>query len=71
MLQKIISDRRKGLVNCDREDFLNHLLSRNGKSCNDEDQNFLTDEQLKDNILTMIIAGINILFYYQIFFPVL
>lgn len=71
MLQKIISDRRKGLVNCDREDFLNHLLSMNGKSCNDEDQNFLTDEQLKDNILTMIIAGINILFYHQIFFRVL
>lgn len=57
MLQKIISDRRRGLTECDREDFLNHLLSRNGKSCSDEDENFLTDEQLKDNILTMIIAG--------------
>lgn len=50
MLQKIINDRRGSDIHDDHGDFLQHLLM-NGNG------GFLTDEQLKDNILTMIIAG--------------
>ncbi|XP_057469479.1 abscisic acid 8'-hydroxylase 4 [Actinidia eriantha] len=55
-LEKMIRERRRGLEACP-EDFLQHLLMEDDHiSCGDESQS-LSDEQIKDNVLTMIIAG--------------
>ena len=55
-LEKMIRERRRGLE-AYPEDFLQHLLLEDKHiSCGDESQS-LSDEQIKDNILTMIIAG--------------
>ncbi|KAA8528668.1 hypothetical protein F0562_036023 [Nyssa sinensis] len=50
-LEKMISERRRGLETY-HEDFLGHLLT---EDCDEAPS--VTDEQIKDNILTMIIAG--------------
>lgn len=65
-LEKMINIRRKGLET--HQDFLQCLLaedavdkdrtsSSNSSSSSCETPNKLTDEEIKDNILTMIIAG--------------
>ncbi|KAJ8555563.1 hypothetical protein K7X08_013059 [Anisodus acutangulus] len=54
LLDKIIEARRRSKEKCD--DFLDHLLIKDGeKSIEEETQ--LRNQQIKDNILTMIIAG--------------
>lgn len=54
MLEKKIEERRRGEAY--HEDFLQHLLKDNGGACCDEVPP-LTDAEIQDNILTMIIAG--------------
>ncbi|KAF6147564.1 hypothetical protein GIB67_014683 [Kingdonia uniflora] len=54
MLDSIISRRRKGSEF--QLDFLQSLLNKHSKKAG-EDEEKLTDEQLKDNILTLLIAG--------------
>lgn len=59
MLDSIIERRRSGKE--ERRDFLESLIKKHSKSGeekedNDED-NKLTDNQLKDNILTLLVAG--------------
>lgn len=54
MLERKIEERRRGEAY--HEDFLQHLLKDNGNGCSDEVPP-LTDAEIKDNILTMIIAG--------------
>ncbi|CBI19732.3 hypothetical protein VitviT2T_027758 [Vitis vinifera] len=54
MLEKKIEERRRGEAY--HEDFLQHLLKDNGSACCDEVPP-LTDAEIQDNILTMIIAG--------------
>ncbi|GLT41087.1 hypothetical protein SLA2020_151770 [Shorea laevis] len=54
-LEKIISERRSGL-RANHEDFLQHLLAEHDNSGSDENRK-LTDAEIQDNILTMIIAG--------------
>nr|UXF47985.1 cytochrome P450 CYP707-1a [Daphne genkwa] len=49
-LDKVISDRRRG-IGAKQEDFLHHLMACHAGL------NRLTDAEIKDNILTMIIAG--------------
>ncbi|KAM6561691.1 hypothetical protein CsatA_030930 [Cannabis sativa] len=61
MIEKEISERRSGLGVC-REDFLEHLLGDDDhKGCHDDATNTnsstLSDAEIQDNILTMIIAG--------------
>lgn len=53
-----MSERRRGLKAND-EDFLQRLLTADEKACNEAAtiDHGLTDEEIKDNILTMIIAG--------------
>ena len=53
-LKRIIELRRKGLEFHD--DFLQSLLRRDGDD-DDDDYDPLTDKQILDNILTLIIAG--------------
>ncbi|XP_038990610.1 cytochrome P450 90A1-like [Hibiscus syriacus] len=53
-LEKIIS-RRRGL-DSDFEDFLQRLLAEDDASCS-QGMHRLTDEEIQDNIMTMIIAG--------------
>ncbi|XP_062101486.1 abscisic acid 8'-hydroxylase 3-like [Humulus lupulus] len=53
MLDSIISKRRNG--EGFQEDFLESLLIKHSKLV--EDDNKLTDKQLKDNILTLLVAG--------------
>ncbi|XP_022766507.1 cytochrome P450 90A1 [Durio zibethinus] len=55
MLEKIISRRRRGL-DASAEDFLQHLLAKDDNSCSGG-LHRLTDAEIQDNILTMIIAG--------------
>lgn len=57
MLDATIAERRKG--EGFQEDFLQSLLKKHSKdgSEDDEDDNKLTDKQLKDNILTLLVAG--------------
>ncbi|XP_019174825.1 PREDICTED: abscisic acid 8'-hydroxylase 4 [Ipomoea nil] len=60
-LGKIIKERRMG-PRGKYDDFLQHLLlvkkdNENGDDDDDDENNLLTDEQITDNILTMIIAG--------------
>lgn len=58
-VEKMIRDRRTRGLQANPEDFLQHLLMEDEhKSCEDEGLS-LSDEQIKDNILTMIIAGPN------------
>nr|QNS29994.1 cytochrome P450 [Nothapodytes nimmoniana] len=56
-LGKMINERRRGIKD-HQEDFLKHLLTQEDKTCDDDHGTpLLTDDQIKDNILTMIIAG--------------
>ncbi|MED6118400.1 hypothetical protein PIB30_002106 [Stylosanthes scabra] len=50
ILEKEISKRRSGIRTNDKVDFLQQLLE-------EQDDNKLNDEEIKDNILTMMIAG--------------
>ena len=51
MLDSTISRRRSGQEF--QQDFLGSLVMKHSK----EDENKLTDKQLKDNILTLLVAG--------------
>jgi cytochrome P450 len=56
MLDSIISRRRSGQESS--QDFLESLLMKHSKTGGDEENNDkLTDKQLKDNILTLLVAG--------------
>ncbi|KAK6940013.1 Cytochrome P450 [Dillenia turbinata] len=55
VLDSIISKRRSG--SGFRQDFLQSLLKKHSKDTVEEDEDKLTDKQLKDNILTLLIAG--------------
>lgn len=57
MLDSIIAKRRSGEI-C-RQDFLDSLIIKHKKAGADSssDEEKLTDAQLKDNILTLLIAG--------------
>ncbi|XP_062164443.1 abscisic acid 8'-hydroxylase 3 [Alnus glutinosa] len=55
ILEKSISGRRRG-TEADHEDFLQQMLMEDDKASSDEAPR-LTDAEIKDNILTMIIAG--------------
>lgn len=55
MLDSIIADRRSG--KSFRQDFLEALIMKHTKGGNEEDSDKLTDKQLKDNILTLLVAG--------------
>lgn len=56
MLDSIISRRRSG--EDFQQDFLESLIMKHSKVANEEDgENKLTDKQLKDNILTLLVAG--------------
>ncbi|KAE8646208.1 hypothetical protein Csa_016292 [Cucumis sativus] len=55
MLDLIIAKRRSGEV-C-RQDFLDSLIIKHNKPGGENDEEKLTDAQLKDNILTLLIAG--------------
>ena len=57
MLEKEISERRRGLGGY-HEDFLQRLLGEDDKECYDATNRLtLSDAEIQDNILTMIIAG--------------
>lgn len=60
-LDKMISERRRNLEEVNHDDFLQHLLMEDDdKAYDDEAQSpspSLSDLEIKDNILTMIIAG--------------
>lgn len=57
ILEKVISERRREIATC-HVDFLQQLLANDdSKLEKDEVITRLTDEEIKDNILTMIIAG--------------
>lgn len=58
MLDSTIAQRRKG--EGFQQDFLESLLKKHSKDTpegDDDDDNKLTDKQLKDNILTLLVAG--------------
>ncbi|KAG1363211.1 putative Abscisic acid 8'-hydroxylase 1 [Cocos nucifera] len=55
MLDSIISKRRDGRDI--HKDFLQTLLRKHSKEETDDDSDKLTDAQLKDNILTLLVAG--------------
>lgn len=55
MLDTIISKRRNGKAF--RQDFLQSLIEKHSKEAVDGEDDKLTDKQLKDNILTLLIAG--------------
>lgn len=55
MLDSIISKRRDGKDV--HHDFLQTLLRKHSKEARDDDLDKLTDAQLKDNILTLLVAG--------------
>lgn len=52
IIEKTMSERRRGLK-ANEDDFLQRLLREEAAAVG----NGLTDEEIKDNILTMIIAG--------------
>ncbi|KAF7829643.1 abscisic acid 8'-hydroxylase 4 [Senna tora] len=56
ILEKAINERRSG-SGCGHEDFLQRLLAENENKFNEEEVERLTDKEIQDNILTMIIAG--------------
>lgn len=57
MLDSVISKRRNG--EGFEQDFLGSLIMKHSKAKGreDDDEDKLTDEQLKDNILTLLVAG--------------
>jgi cytochrome P450 len=56
MLDSVISRRRNG--EDFQQDFLESLIMKHSrKSDTQEDENKLTDKQLKDNVLTLLVAG--------------
>lgn len=55
MLDSIISDRRNG--EGFQQDFLGSLIKKKSKKGEEENDDKLTDRQLKDNILTLLVAG--------------
>lgn len=55
MLDTIISKRRNG--EAFQQDFLQSLLEKHSKEAVDGEDDKLTDRQIKDNILTLLIAG--------------
>lgn len=56
MLDSVITQRRKG--EGFQQDFLQSLLKKHSKDNTEEaDDDKLTDKQLKDNILTLLVAG--------------
>lgn len=57
MLDSTIAQRRRG--EGFQQDFLESLLKKHSKDSSegDDDDNKLTDKQLKDNILTLLVAG--------------
>ncbi|KAK8572211.1 hypothetical protein V6N12_028270 [Hibiscus sabdariffa] len=56
MLDSIIAKRRNGEVI--QQDFLESLIIKHSKGTNTaDDENKLTDKQMKDNILTLLVAG--------------
>ncbi|KAM7253111.1 hypothetical protein ACFE04_025729 [Oxalis oulophora] len=56
MLDSVISRRRSGQESS--QDFLESLIMKHSKTGgNEEDNDKLTDKQLKDNILTLLVAG--------------
>lgn len=56
MFDSIISNRRSG--KSVHQDFLESLIQKHTKNDSGEDQDDkLTDKQLKDNILTLLVAG--------------
>lgn len=56
ILEKEISDRRRGIATS-RVDFLQQLLANEDDKLEKGEITRLTDKEIKDNILTMIIAG--------------
>lgn len=68
MLEKIIRERRNEINshnhnhNHHHEDFLNQLLAVDNDSSSDHSSK-LSDAEIKDNILTMIIAGPILLYF--------
>ncbi|XP_054799334.1 abscisic acid 8'-hydroxylase 4 [Prosopis cineraria] len=61
ILEKTMSERRSGQKCGRHQDFLERLLERNDNKFNNQEEEAimrrLTDEEIRDNILTMIIAG--------------
>lgn len=56
MLDSEITRRRSGKEF--QQDFLESLIMKHSKKTNgQEDENKLTDKQLKDNVLTLLVAG--------------
>lgn len=56
MLDSIIDQRRSGETI--KQDFLQSLVKKHGKDAPEgDDDDKLTDKQLKDNILTLLVAG--------------
>lgn len=56
MLDSIIDQRRSG--ESLKQDFLQSLVKKQGKDAPEgDDEDKLTDKQLKDNILTLLVAG--------------
>lgn len=56
MLDSVISKRRSGQEF--QQDFLESLIMKHSReSGGEEDENKLTDNQLKDNVLTLLVAG--------------
>lgn len=57
MLEKAINERRNESVSTNHENFLQRLLAENENKFNEKEVGRLTDKEIQDNILTMIIAG--------------
>lgn len=55
MIDSIIAKRRSGEVF--RQDFLQSLIMNHSKGTDEEVEDKLTDKQLKDNIMTLLIEG--------------
>lgn len=56
LIEKEIGERRRG-IGAFQEDFLGRLLAEDDKAQSDATITRLSDAEIKDNILTMIIAG--------------
>ena len=56
ILEKEISERRSGIAT-HHVDFLQQLLAEDDNQLNDDEVPRLADREIKDNILTMMIAG--------------
>ena len=55
MLEKVMNERSGSA--CGHQDFLQRLLEEKDNKLNEQEGRGLTDEEIKDNILTMVIAG--------------